>query len=362
MKIALPIYIGGHGGASRQVTKLANTLCDKGHDVYMIALHLFAPVFKIDERVKIIDITDKKLDGKITILSRYLALRRVLKDIKPDITIHYNFQSVYLTVFSLLSKKAMGKVIMAERGDPSDAEYSGMLGLVRSVAIRFVDGFVFQTNGAKNYFNSRVQQRSVVIPNSVTIPNELQQEVSERKTVVLSAGRLHPQKNHRLLIRSYAKIADRYPQYTLEIYGDGDMKSDLDSLVHELKMEGRIHINYSVKNIFEKIREATLFVLSSDFEGMPNALMEAMALGTPAISTDCSPGGARDLITDGVNGWIVPVRNEEALAEKMDYVLSHPKEAERVANNARNIVNTHSDDAVFSVWEKFIYDVVNRDK
>ncbi len=356
MKIVLPVYIGGHGGASRQVTKLANFLANQDNEVYMVALHHFRPVFPIDKRIEIIDITDKVIGGFIPILSRWQALRKVLKELRPDVSIHYNFQSVYLTVFSFASNR--GKIIMAERGDPSDSEYDGLLGVIRKIAIKYVDGFVFQTKGAMSYFNQRIQSRSIVIPNSVSMDEDILSIKTPRESFVLSAGRLHPQKNHPLLIKAFARIAYRHPHYKLWIYGDGELREELQSLVRDLGMEGRIFIEYSVKDIFMKMKKCTAFVLSSDFEGMPNALMEAMALGAPCISTDCNPGGARDLIINGVNGWIVPRGDEMALADKIDYVLSHLDKAKIVGEKAMEILKTNSDHVIFSKWEEFIKKII----
>ena len=105
-----------------------------------------------------------------------------------------------------------------------------------------------------------------------------------------------------------------------------------------------IDLNPSRKDIFDCIRTARLFVLPSDFEGMPNALMEAMSLGLPCVSADCRPGGARTLIEDGVNGLIVPMRNPQAMAEKIEYLLNNPEQAERVAKEARKLGETHTNE------------------
>ena len=119
-------------------------------------------------------------------------------------------------------------------------------------------------------------------------------------------------------------------------------------------MVNRVTLHPSRTDIFDCIRTARLFVLPSDYEGMPNALMEAMALGLPCISADCRPGGARTLIHDSINGFIVPVRNVNAMAEKISYLLDNPDIAEQVSREARHLGETHTNRLIFNKWEDFI--------
>lgn len=156
------------------------------------------------------------------------------------------------------------------------------------------------------------------------------------------------------MINAFAKIAGQFPEYILEIYGDGDLKEILQEQIEELGLHKRIELKGTTSHILEKVYTASLFVLTSDYEGMPNALMEAMAIGVPCISTDCKPGGARDLIKNGENGWIVPRNDIEVLAERMTSVLSCPEQSDRMAKNALEIRRTHSSKKIFDRWENFI--------
>ena len=128
--------------------------------------------------------------------------------------------------------------------------------------------------------------------------------------------------------------------------------------INAMGLAERVHLHASRKDIFDCIRTARLFVLTSDFEGMPNALMEAMALGLPCISTDCRPGGARTLIESGKNGIIVPTRNVNALADKMKYMLDNPQEAERMAEEAYKIGETHTNKVTFDRWNIFLKSII----
>lgn len=351
MKIALVAYLHGNGGAERQIIMLANALLNYGHEVYMVITGGNDCRYTIADTVKCVDITG--CEGKtFSIVRRFFALKKALESIRPEITIHYNFQSAYFAV--AMPKKARGKIIYSERGDPYDDEYSGLLGLIRQHAIKRIDGFVFQTEGARDFFNENIRMRSTVIHNPLSISSTKNEFPVVRDKRIVSVGRLHPQKNQRLLIEAFARIATDFKDYSLEVYGDGPLKDELEKLIDEKGLKGQVHLFNARKDIFKAIRNAAMFVLSSDFEGMPNALMEAMALGMPCISTDCRPGGARALIESGVNGVIVPCGDSDALADKMAYLLKNPEEANRYGEKATHIAETHTPDAIFKQWEQYI--------
>lgn len=348
MKIICVGYFHGAGGAEKQIIKLANELSMRGQIVTVIALSECKIQYEINRQVNLVNLFDEKVDG---IFARFRKFKRVVKEMKPDLIINYWFQSAYFSI--AIPKKYRGKVIYSERGDPGDKEYRGLLGIIRKIAFGKIDGFVFQSKGARDYFNKKVIKKSVIIPNSVSIPIEFFTKSSIREKRIVSVGRLHPQKNQKLLIRAFAQIAGDIPDYTLEIYGDGELHDELQEQIQMLGLRDRIVLMPSCKNVLEKIRTASLFVLTSDYEGMPNALMEAMVLGLPCISTDCKPGGARELIENKINGIIVPTNDEMSLAESMKYMIFNPQIAEQMATNAKEIATNHSDKSVFDAWENF---------
>ena len=351
MKIALVAYLHGNGGAERQITMLANALSSYGHEVYFVITGANNICYPISESVKCVDVT--QCEGKpFGIIRRYFAQRRALYSIMPEITIHYNFQSAYFAV--VMPQKVRGKIIYSERGDPYDDEYSGLLGLIRQHAIKRINGFVFQTEGARDFFDENIRMRSTVIHNPLSISPDKREPSIVRDKRIVSVGRLHPQKNQRLLIEAFAKIAAEFADYSLEIYGDGPLKEDLERLINDKGLKTQVHLLKARKDIFSAIKNAAMFVLSSDYEGMPNALMEAMALGMPCISTDCRPGGARALIESGVNGIIVPCGDSMDLAEKMSFLIKNSETANKYGEKATHIAETHTPEAIFKQWEKFI--------
>ena len=350
MKIVFLSYLQGYGGAEKQSIMLANNMASRGHEVTVIAVSDYDPCFAIDERVKLEHLPDKH-SSILRVFSRYRDVKKALIAIRPDVTVHFWFQSAYLTAF--MKKGIAGKIIYSERGDPGDREYHGALGLIRKLALPRIDGFVFQSKGARNYFDSKVRRRSVIIPNPVFINAKDFQEIRERRKAIVTIGRLHPQKNQKLLIDAFAMIADRIPEYSLEIYGRGDLEPDLRDQIIKLGMEDRIYLKGDHKDVHHLIYDASLFVLSSDYEGLPNALLEAMTLGIPCISTDCRPGGAREIIEDGKNGFIVKVGDREALSERMLQLILERDLAESFSERARKSTRFQPKE-IYDQWEKYL--------
>jgi len=344
-------YLHGAGGAERQIILLSNQMAQRGHDVTLCVLSEYKSKYKIDDNVNVVDLTGVE-KGSLSILRRLGAFRNLVLKLCPDVIINYNLQSAYFCL--TIPKKHRGKVVYSERGDPYDDEYSGILGKLRDYTIPRMDGLVFQSEGARDFFPDKVKDKSIVIHNSVNVPQDKYPLPIVREKRIVNVGRLHPQKNQKLLIDAFGKIASSFPEYTLDIYGDGPLKEELQKQINSLGLTERIHLNASRKDVWQCIYTASLFVLTSDYEGMPNALMEAMALGLPCIATDCRPGGARTLIEDEVNGYVMPLGKVDVLAERMKYMLSHKDNAERMAQNARHLQDTHSDEAIFDQWNKYL--------
>ena len=352
MNIITVGYLHGRGGAERQIILLSNELAKRGHDITLCVLNENNAQYPVNEKVVIRDLSQEERTGILRILRRFLAFRKLVGDVRPDIIINYNLQSAYLCLG--ISKRNRGKVIYSERGDPYDKEYSGMLGFVRDFTVKRMDGLVFQSEGARDFFPDAVRQKSVIIHNSVNVPQDKYPMPAIREKRIVSIGRLHPQKNQKLLIDAFARIAVEYPDYSLDIYGDGRLYDELSLQIKQTGLERRITIHSSRNNIWDCIYQASLFVLTSDYEGMPNALMEAMALGLPCISTDCRPGGARTLVEDGVNGMIIPCRDVDALANAMKGLLCNKELSDTLANNAKKVFIDHTSDVIINQWIDFL--------
>lgn len=247
-------------------------------------------------------------------------------------------------------------LIYSERNDPNRVNQRKMDKVYRKIVERSARGFVFQTTGAQKCYPKKVQDRSDVILNPLETAGFPTHDFTSEKKEIVTVGRLEPQKNQKILIDAFSKIANDFLDYDLTIYGEGSLRPELEQFVQSKGLQNRVILPGSKNRIQEHIKDAALFVLSSDYEGIPNALIEAMAIGLPCISTDCSPGGARELINDGENGIIVDCGNSDALAKAMVSLLEDRKKAQEMGINAKKICRRADKDLVCDRWLNLIMD------
>lgn len=352
MKLLFVGYLHGFGGAEKMIIRLSNEMANRGHLVTLIGMAENNPCYQISDRVKYIFISDNGKNNAFKIVNRYIEFKKEIDELEPDLIINFWLQSAYMCAF--MGKKYAQKAIYSERGDPYDKEYRGIRGIVRNFTFKRINGFVFQTEGAQKYFDESVIKRSCVIANPVFINAEKYPELIEREKRIVNIGRLCEQKNQKLFIDAISILSKNIHDYKVEIYGDGELKEDLQQQIDSLGLSEQVKLMGTCINIHEQICNASLFVLTSDYEGLPNALLEAMALGVPCISTDCRPGGAREIIDNGVNGIIVPVNDVIKLTEAMEYMLIHKNEARKMGFKAKNICNTHSKERIVELWNQYI--------
>ena len=244
------------------------------------------------------------------------------------------------------------KIIISERNDPRSDNISWKSKLLRFLVYRFTDGMVFQTAEAKSFYSKKLQQNSWIIPNPVT--SNLPYRKENTNSTIVTIGRLAKQKNHKNLIDAMKKVKTEHPDYELHIYGVGELEDKLKQYVVTKDMADYVKFMGYASNVHELIKEDDVFVLSSDFEGMPNTLMEAMAMGFPVISTDCPCGGPRELIKDGHNGLLVPVNDSTAMAEAIESLLKDNEFKNKIGNNAKMIRDDYSIVAITEKWKDAI--------
>ena len=205
-----------------------------------------------------------------------------------------------------------------------------------------------QTERAKNYFPKKIQEKSIIIPNPVKVPVYAEKAKQNR---IVSVGRLTEQKNHALLIDSFKSIAKEFPDTILDIYGEGPKRAELQEKIDNFGLSARIRLRGNILDVHEQIKDAGVFVLPSNYEGTSNALLEAMMMGLPCISTDCA--GSDEVIENKKSGIIVPVGDQDALTRALRTLLSDRVMADNMAHAAHERVSkNYSADYVSQQWMK----------
>lgn len=285
-------------------------------------------------------------------------LRRVLKTDNIDMLLVI---SCPLCVYAIPATTGLDvKVIVSERNDPTHFAGKRITKWLSYTLMKHADGFVFQTHDAKAYFSKKLNNCGVVIYNPVFTKNLPEVFCGSRSKRIVAVGRLSQQKNHRLLIEAFSECDKINQEYRLVIYGEGKLREELEKMISNLHMEEKIELPGNVSDVCEKIKDASLFVLSSDFEGMPNALIEAMAIGIPCISTDCPIGGPSELIQSGMNGVLIPIGDKAKLKENMMHLLLSQSVVIDTAANAMRIRELLSEKKILMEWITYIERVFNK--
>lgn len=345
------------GGAERAISNLANGFCEKGYRVYMITENPddkeSYPLHCDVERIMLPK--PDKGNRIFNMTARITNLRKAVKELRVQVLVSFigkaNIRAVLATRFTRT------KSIVSVRSAPAREYGTKVRRILAKTLFCLAEGAVFQTEEARNFFASAVRKKAAVLMSPLHPDFVRPRFEGKRRHEIVTVGRLHEVKNHEMLIRAFAAVAPDYPDHVLRLYGDGDTKEKLAGLIGELGMEDRVFLEGNCSHVADAIQEAEIFVLSSNVEGMPNALLEAMALGLACISTDCPCGGPRTVIRDGENGLLVPVGDTVALERAIRRILDDPDLEERLGVNASAIREELSPEKVNENWMKYIAQV-----
>lgn len=354
--IALYISSMRKGGAERVIANLAQYLDEKGYHVVLVTTHKVEIEYEVPETVKRILSEPDECElqgGRIrNFLTRFRKLRRIWKEEKPDVIISFIGKN---NIMAILTSLGMGiPVAVSVRGEPGEEYYNGLLRFLARNLFRLADGVILQTKRCMEFFPQGVRKKAIILKNPVNPVFFREPYRGEREKTIVAVGRVDENKNHEMLIRAFAGIADEFPEYRLIIYGDGDKRSDLLELTRELKLEDRISLPGNTDNVADAIYKTRVFVLSSNTEGMPNTLIEAMILGLTVVSTDCPCGGPAELIVHGVNGLLSPVKDINAMKENLQYVLNNLHRSDEMAHEASKTSDIYDVNKVYLEWEKYL--------
>lgn len=347
-----------YGGAGKMIAYLANAFAEFEDYNVSIYVELIPGVhYSMNPMINIIEESKHFKSYLFRHFLEIFQMRKRIKELNPDLVI--SFQTNQNAISVLASRGCHIPVIISERGDPY--LHKNCLERMKHWVIGHAEGGVFQTQNAKACYGTQLQKRSVVIHNPNTVKAVVSPVWNERRDEIAFVARFHIlQKRQDIMVKAFNIVSKQDSRIKLVFYGQGEDQKHIEHLVDELGLSERVIFKGLVINIPEAIRNSKLFVLTSDFEGLPNALIEAMACGLPCISTDCSPGGARELIQDGVNGLIVPCGDAEAIAEKIIYLLNNPEVAEKIGHEAQKIVDKLEPSLIFGKWKNYVEEVYDR--
>ena len=240
-------------------------------------------------------------------------------------------------------------------------EYPGrLMQTLANLLFPHAAGIILQTERSRYFFGKRVQQKAVILPNSLNPAFIRPRYAGEREKRIVAVGRMDANKNHEMMIRAFARITERYPEYTLTIYGDGELRPFLEQLVQQLGLGDKVFLPGVVQDVAKQIEKASLFLITSYSEGVSNALIEALATGLAVIATDVPSGGTVELMTDGENGLIIPPGEEKALVEAMEKLLGNPEYAKQLGICAAKIQERLAPERVNRLWQVYFEKIMEK--
>ena len=355
------------GGAERVVSNLVNQLVKQDYEIIAATEWQGKVEFWLDERVQRVHVGLRKEDEKknrmLKIWLRFKYLRDLIKKEQPDVVISFTRRPNYRALISAMRTGI--PVIPAVRQDPKSYYNSPADKLLIPVLYRMAAGCVFQTKEQGTYFPASLQRKSRIILNPVNHKYLNVPKPEKREKTVVQSGRLVDFKNQVMLFKAFLKVHEKPPDYDLKLYGgdsfDGT-KEKLEAIIKENEAGDYIRLMGPSDSLEKELPRASVYAFSSDYEGMPNALLEAMTLGLPVAATDCPCGGPRTVIENEKNGLLLPVGDEKAMVDAINRLIEDREFAERLGDNARKISERINEDAVLAQWKEYIEEVIKGTK
>lgn len=329
-------YLKG-GGAERAIAVLASGLAEIGYETHIFVHYRLEDEYPVNSLVEV-HYDRLYVENNRSIWERLDKLNRLRKYVKEcRATYVIPFLDI-CTVHAYLATRFLNiKFISTIRVNP--VTRTGKYARLSDFIVNYSTALYAQTSEEKAYYSRKVQNKTFVLPNPVNKKAlGVDHTYTDNFLNIVAAGRLCEQKNYQMLINAIEWLRDNYEiKVNVFIYGEGELRNDLTHEINKRNLEKNIYLMGYTSNIIEAYNKSDIYVMTSNYEGMPNALMEAMAVGLPCISTDC-PSGPSELIKDGENGLLVKVDDYITLAEKIKYYIDNPDKARRIGVAAKRTI------------------------
>lgn len=341
------------GGAERVMSLLANQFSENGYDVEFVFLKKDIRFYPLHQNVKI-KVAENECVSK-SLFKKLIWMRKHIKQNKPDAIFAFRIAVYSVTLISLLGIKI--PVIASERNDPRFNSLAWKV--IQAVLLPLTNHFVVQTQQIKNYFPKFIQKKTDIIFNPVTEKVFSLPDIPKEKRII-SVGRLHSQKNQKMMIEAFARISEQFPEWKLVIYGEGPERDSLESLVSSFRFQvsSRISLPGRSENIIDELNRSEIFAFSSDYEGMSNAVVEAFCVGLPIITTKVS--GTEDFIKENKNGFLLERNDVDGMEKAMRKLMSDENLRKIIGDNNRQQAKIFKTEHIFHQWENVVNKVVNR--
>lgn len=343
------------GGTERVLVNLADYLISRGDTVTVVTLCRYDNEYELNKSATRIvwDLTaEENTPNRVkNFIRRINKLKSIWREIKPDVILSFIGKHNFM---ALLSAPKDVPVAVSVRAIPWMEYPTKLSRLAAYVLYNRAASVILQTKNQDMYFSKKAKSKSVVLKNPIDAAFLGEPYTGEREKVIVSVGRVDENKNHRMIIDAFSAIAEEFPDWKVVIYGDGDLRTELLKYVDSMGLSGRIELPGAIPNVAEKIKKTSVFILSSNTEGIPNSLIEAMCLGLAPISTDCTCGGMDELIQNGVNGYVIPVGDTPKMQETLHFLLSDLQRILDISEKTKGTRDIFQSEKVLEEWRNVL--------
>lgn len=360
MKIVFFVGSLRAGGAERVAVNLANAWSSAGHEISLVTTFVAetSSFYEVSSQVDLLHLTQMLEGPSVPLLqpvAKAIAVRKIVRNLKPDVVVSFLSNVNVLSILACAFTDTPS--IISERLHPGSSG-NRYLEFACSIAYKFSSLLVVQTSRAASDALRlyRGLERVVAIPNP--LPQGIERYTRSKRAHgdvgnrMIAIGRLAQQKRMSDLIAAFSSCAANNPEWRLDIFGEGPLRDQLQAQIEELGMASRIAIRGITADPWSELETSDVFVLASEFEGFPNALLEALRIGLPTIVTDC-PSGPRELTDDGRVGLLVPVGDVAALTSAMQTLMSDRVLRQKLGDAGSEYVSDrYCLDAVLAQWDQ----------